>query len=145
MFFHPKNLKIEKDNPWFKPWFNILLHTQSIVCATVDSQCLQNLKYNFASNIHYTSFIANEKKEYPFVPLFLCLPSPVHVVLIVLVCSRHFLWPQIRLETWPRLAVDSPNRTARQHRSVIIGKTGKTGKSSKTGKTLKTRKTGKAI
>ena len=41
MFFHPKNLESESNNPWFKPWFNILLHTQSIVCATVDSQCLE--------------------------------------------------------------------------------------------------------
>ena len=45
MFFHPKNLKSENNNPWFKPWFNILLHTQSIVCATVDSQCLEDLGY----------------------------------------------------------------------------------------------------
>ena len=44
-FFHPKNLKSESNNPWFKPWFNILLHTQSIVCATVDSQCLEDLGY----------------------------------------------------------------------------------------------------
>ena len=43
MFFHPKNLKSENNNPWFKPWFNILLHTQSILCATVDSQCLEYL------------------------------------------------------------------------------------------------------
>ena len=28
------SLKSERKNPWFKPWFNILLHTQSIVCAT---------------------------------------------------------------------------------------------------------------
>ena len=27
----------------FKPWFNILMHTQSIVCATVDSCCLEYL------------------------------------------------------------------------------------------------------
>ena len=45
MFFHPKNLKSENNNPWFKPWFNILLHTQSIECATVDSQCLEYLGY----------------------------------------------------------------------------------------------------
>ena len=45
MFFHPKNLKSENNNTWFKPWFNILLHTQSIVCATVDSQCLEYLGY----------------------------------------------------------------------------------------------------
>ena len=43
MFFHPKNLKSENNNPWFKPWCSILLHTQSIVCATVDSQCLEYL------------------------------------------------------------------------------------------------------
>ena len=45
MFFHPKNLKSENNNPWFKPWFNILLQTQSIVCATVESQCLEYLGY----------------------------------------------------------------------------------------------------
>ena len=45
MFFHQKNLKSENNNPWFKPWFNILLHTQSFVCATVDCQCLEYLGY----------------------------------------------------------------------------------------------------
>ena len=45
MFFHPKNMKSENNNPWFKLWFDILLHTQSIVCATVDSQCLEYLRY----------------------------------------------------------------------------------------------------
>ena len=45
MFFHPKNLKSENNKPWFKPWFDILLHTQSIVCAIVDSQCLEYLGY----------------------------------------------------------------------------------------------------
>ena len=45
MFFHPKNLKSENNDPWLKPWFNILLHTQSIVCATVDSQCFKYLGY----------------------------------------------------------------------------------------------------
>ena len=39
MFYHPKNLKSENNNPWS----NILLHTKSIVCATVDSQCLEYL------------------------------------------------------------------------------------------------------
>ena len=43
MFLHPKNLISENNNPWFKPWFNILLHAQSIMCATVDSQCLEYL------------------------------------------------------------------------------------------------------
>ena len=40
MFFHPKNLKSESNNPWF----NVLLHTQSIVCAKVDSHCLEYLR-----------------------------------------------------------------------------------------------------
>ena len=32
MFFHPKNLISEKkNNPWFKPCFNILLRTQSVL------------------------------------------------------------------------------------------------------------------
>ena len=31
------------NNLWSKPWFNILLHTQSIVCATVKGQCLEFL------------------------------------------------------------------------------------------------------
>ena len=47
MFFHPKS---ENDNPWFKPWFSILLHTQSIVCAIVDSQCLEYLGYITLTN-----------------------------------------------------------------------------------------------
>ena len=50
MFFHPKNLKSENNNPWFKPRFNILLHTQSIECATVDSQCLEYLGYITLNN-----------------------------------------------------------------------------------------------
>ena len=29
------SLKSERNTPWFKPWFNILLHTQSIVYATI--------------------------------------------------------------------------------------------------------------
>ena len=45
MFFHPQNLENKNDKPWFKPWFNILLHTQSIVRATVESQCLEYLGY----------------------------------------------------------------------------------------------------
>ena len=43
MFFYPQKLKSENNNPWFKPWFSILLHTKSIVCATVDLQCLEYL------------------------------------------------------------------------------------------------------
>ena len=42
------SLKSEINNPWFKPWFNILLHTQSIVCAIVQGQYLEYLGYNFA-------------------------------------------------------------------------------------------------
>ena len=45
IFFYPKNLKSENNNPSFKPWFDILLHKQSIVCATVDSECLEYLGY----------------------------------------------------------------------------------------------------
>ena len=41
--FHYRNSS--NNNPWFKPWFNILLHTQSIVIATVNSQCLEYLGY----------------------------------------------------------------------------------------------------
>ena len=59
MFFHPKTLKSENNNPWFKPWFNILLHTQSIVRSTVDSQCLEYLGY---ITLHFLSII--------FPPLF---------------------------------------------------------------------------
>ena len=40
---HPKNLQSENNNPWFKPRFDILL--QLIVCATVDSHCLEYLGY----------------------------------------------------------------------------------------------------
>ena len=51
MFFHPKNLKSENNNPWFKPWFNILLHTQSINCV-----CHSVLGiYNFAALIEMCS------------------------------------------------------------------------------------------
>ena len=39
------SLKSERNNTWFIPWFNILLHTQSIVCATVLGQCLEYLGY----------------------------------------------------------------------------------------------------
>ena len=66
MFFHPKNLKSENNNPWFKPWFNILLHTQSIVCATLDSQCLEYLGYMtlilHMYNVHVVSDLNIDKK-----------------------------------------------------------------------------------
>ena len=55
MFFTPpKNLKSENNNPWFEPWFNILMHTQSIVCATVDSQCLE---YILATGIYNFDYV----------------------------------------------------------------------------------------
>ena len=43
MCFHPNNLKSENNNLWF----HILLHTQLIVSATVDSQCLEYLGYTY--------------------------------------------------------------------------------------------------
>ena len=52
MFFHKKNLKSENNNPWFKLWFNILQHTQSIVCAIVDSQCLEYLGYMYNFGVY---------------------------------------------------------------------------------------------
>ena len=39
--FSLNNLKSENNNPRFKQWFNILLHKQSTVCATANSQCLE--------------------------------------------------------------------------------------------------------
>ena len=42
MFFHPNNLKSENNNPWYKPWFNILLHTSQCLeylgCITLDEK-----------------------------------------------------------------------------------------------------------
>ena len=83
MFFHPKNLKSENNNPWFKPWINILLHTQATVCATVDIQCLKYLEYNFGvpckfsledqtsskkqdlgGPVHYTGWVNLDKTKY---------------------------------------------------------------------------------
>ena len=60
------SLKSEMNNPWF----NIILHTQSIVCATVDSQCLDYLGYitltkslkNPESAKVYTIYIKNQDK-----------------------------------------------------------------------------------
>jgi hypothetical protein len=51
-------MESERNNPWFKPWFNILLHTQSILCATVYSQCLEYLGY-----ITLTSDTDDERKR----------------------------------------------------------------------------------
>ena len=36
MFFHLQNLKIENNNPWFKPWFDCVCHS---------CQCLEYLGY----------------------------------------------------------------------------------------------------
>ena len=36
MFFHLQNLKIENNNPWFKPWFDCVFHS---------CQCLEYLGY----------------------------------------------------------------------------------------------------
>ena len=64
MFFHPKNLKSENNNPWF----NILLHTQSIVCATVDSQCLEYVlgTYKFVEYFknHFKTIFSSVTCEY---------------------------------------------------------------------------------
>ena len=38
-------VKCPKTHWLFKPWFNILLHTQSIVYGTVQGQCLEYLGY----------------------------------------------------------------------------------------------------
>ena len=38
----------------FKPWFKILMHTQCIVCATVDGQCLEYLEYII---LHRSNFV----------------------------------------------------------------------------------------
>ena len=42
---HNISLKSERNNPWLNPWFNVLLHTQFFVCATVKGQCLDYLGY----------------------------------------------------------------------------------------------------
>ena len=42
-----------KNNPWFKPWSNVLLHTQSNVCATVKVQCLEYLGYTLLRSIPF--------------------------------------------------------------------------------------------
>ena len=65
MFFHPKSMKSENNNPWFKAWFNILLHTQSIVWATVDSQCLE--KFGYITLVSPSSLLAKKKEGNFFV------------------------------------------------------------------------------
>jgi hypothetical protein len=57
MFFHPKNLKSDNN----KPRFNILLHTQSIVCAKVESVFRVLGIYNFGPNPTLTNPKHNPK------------------------------------------------------------------------------------
>ena len=57
------SLKSERNNPWFKPWFNILLHTQSIVCATVSGQCLEYLEYITLQEVTKFSFDWNVSEK----------------------------------------------------------------------------------
>ena len=45
------SLESERKNPWFWPWFNILLHIQSIVGVTISGQCLEYLGYITLPNI----------------------------------------------------------------------------------------------
>ena len=56
MFFHPKNLKSENNNPWFKPWFNI-----DCVCYSRYSVFRAYLVgiYNFESNPNPSKRIYN--------------------------------------------------------------------------------------
>ena len=71
MFFHPKNLKSNNNNPWFKPCFNILLHTQWIVCATENSQCLEyleciSLAQGYKSRLFWNGVKPSRQKLGPF-------------------------------------------------------------------------------
>ena len=78
MFFHPKNLKSENNNPRF----NILLHTQSIVCATVDSQCLEYLVYitlSYALILHAAQASQRKRKWKCF---FTILQDPVKNIVV---------------------------------------------------------------
>ena len=59
-------MKNENNNQWFKPWFNILLHTQSSVCATVDNQWLEYLGYNFGCNKMQPSSLTFSGKKRKF-------------------------------------------------------------------------------
>ena len=45
------SLKSERNNPWFEPWFNILLHTQSTVCTTVK---VNRLDFCFIESLYNT-------------------------------------------------------------------------------------------
>ena len=92
MFFHPKNLKSETNNPWF----NILLHTQSIVCATVDSQCLEYLgyMYNFgygAQFFQYKNLGAVRPRLYNIGSYIISFASFPWVTLVCQVIGRYSL------------------------------------------------------
>ena len=58
------SFKSERNNSWFKLWFNILLHTKSIACATVFGQCLGYLGYIIlgAGKVIYTKY----SKHWPY-------------------------------------------------------------------------------
>ena len=45
MYFHPNNFIIERNNPWFEPWFSMSLQLQLIAPARRLGQCLENLGY----------------------------------------------------------------------------------------------------
>ena len=58
------SLKSEINNSWFKPWFNMLLHTQSIVCATVSGQCLEYTWYKYQNDLGiYAEYYGKWKRD----------------------------------------------------------------------------------
>ena len=53
----------ERNNPC-KSWFNILLHTQSIVCATVSGQCLEYTWYKYQNDLGiYAEYYGKWKRD----------------------------------------------------------------------------------
>ena len=64
MYFRPKNLKSERNNPWFKQWFNILLHTQC-VCHSIRSMFRVLGIYNFdiIMNFYRAQLMFSRKKN----------------------------------------------------------------------------------
>ena len=49
--------KSERNKSWFKPWFNILLHTQSIVCHSMRSMFRVLGIYNFDYSLKTSHFL----------------------------------------------------------------------------------------
>ena len=100
MFFHPKNLKSENNKPWFKPWFNILLHTKSIVCATIESQCLEYLGNITLLVAQSWDFRLPELRHILFIlhiseSVFPCLRShyiPSYIKTYIYICSTEILY-----------------------------------------------------